>query len=104
MSAMNKTRRLSVMGLVLIVGACAVAAQAQTAPAPVVKVGDRWVYNVKSGIGLTIATYQETREVTAVSGKGATIRITGKTADGKDFTRVEEYSGPGLLKSGALCF
>ena len=29
--------------------------------------------------------------------------MTGKTVDGKDFTRVDEYSGPGALRSGAPC-
>ena len=48
-------------------------------------------------------TYQETREVTAVGGGGAKLKITGKTVDGKDFTRVDEYSGPGALQFGAPC-
>ena len=76
------------------------AANAQSAPAPKLNVGDKWVYNVKSGIGLSTITYQETREVTAVGGGGGKIKVTGKTADGKDFTRVDEYSGPGTLKLG----
>jgi hypothetical protein len=76
---------------------------AQSAPAPTYKVGDRWVYNVKSGIGLQVANYQETREVVSIGG-GAKVKITGKTADGKDFTRTEEYSAPGAIKAGALCY
>ena len=79
------------------------AANAQSAPAPKLNVGDKWVYNVKSGIGLSTITYQETREVTAVGGGGGKVKVTGKTADGKDFTRVDDYSGPGTLRSGALC-
>jgi hypothetical protein len=67
------------------------------------KVGDRWVYNVRSGIGRQTLTYQETREVIAVSGGAFKVRVTGKTADGADFSHVEEYSGPGTLRSGALC-
>jgi hypothetical protein len=62
------------------------------------------VYNVKSGIGLQMASYQETREVVSVSGNGAKVKITGKGADGKDFTRTEDYSTPGAIKSGALCY
>lgn len=78
---------------------------AQSAPVPKYKVGDRWVYNVKSGIGLQMASYQETREVVSISGNSAKVKITGKSAaDGKDFTRTEEYSAPGALKSGALCY
>jgi hypothetical protein len=58
-------------------------ANAQSAPAPSMYVGDKWVYTVKSGIGLTKTTYQETREVIAVSGKGGKIKVTGKTADSR---------------------
>jgi len=87
-----------------LASAIAPGANAQSAAAPAVKVGDRWVYNVKSGIGLATTTYQETREVTAVSGGAAKIKVTGKTADGKDFTRVDDYSAPGTLRSGALCY
>jgi len=86
-----------------LAGAVATAANAQSAPAPAMKVGDRWVYNVKSGIGMQTITYQETREVTAVSGSAFKVKVTGKTADGADFTHVEDYSGPGTLRSGTLC-
>jgi len=79
------------------------AASAQSAPAPAMKVGDRWVYDVKSGFGLSVISYQETREVTAVGGGGFKVTVTGKTADGKDFTRVEDFSGPGALRSGTVC-
>ena len=78
-------------------------AHAQSAPAPAMKVGDRWVYNVKSGFALGVVTYQETREVTAVGGGGFKLTVTGKTADNKDFTRVDEYSASGALRSGAPC-
>ena len=81
----------------------ATVAHAQTAPAPAFKVGDKWVYNVKSGVGISPITYQETREITAVAGGSAKVKITGKTANGQDFTRVDEYSGPGALKYGAPC-
>jgi hypothetical protein len=84
-------------------GGVATAAHAQSTPAPKLNVGDKWVYNVKSGIGLTTATYPETREVIALSGNGGKIKVTGKTVDGKDFTRIDEFSAPGTLKSGALC-
>ena len=46
-----------------LASAIAPAAHAQSAAAPTMNVGDRWVYNVKSGIGLSTITYQETREV-----------------------------------------
>jgi hypothetical protein len=79
------------------------AANAQSAAAPTMKVGDRWVYDVKSGIGLTSITYQETREVTAVGAGGLKIRVTGKTANGADFSRIEDFVAPGSLRSGTLC-
>jgi hypothetical protein len=101
---MNIARHATLVGLVALTGGVVTAAQAQSAPAPAMKVGDRWVYNVKSGIGLQTISYQETREVVSVSGKGGKVKITGKAADGKDFTRVEDYSGPGVISSGALCF
>ena len=96
-------RCMQLAPVLLFAVAAATVAHAQTAPAPALKVGDRWVYNVKSGVGISPITYQETREVTAVSGGGAKVRITGKTADGKDFTRVDEYSAPGALMYGAPC-
>ena len=77
---------------------------ADPAPAPTLRVGDRWVYSVTSGIGLTKTTYQETREVTAVDANGIKVRVTGKTADGKDFTRVDDLASPGELRYGAPCF
>ena len=88
---------------VVLLGTAMPAAVAQSAPAPTFKVGDRWVYDVKSGVGISPITYQETREIIAVSGGSGKLRITGKTANGNDFTRVDEYSGPGALKYGAPC-
>jgi hypothetical protein len=101
---MKLTYAATIVAVGVFAGGAVSAAQAQSAPAPSLIIGDKWVYNVKSGIGLTTTTYQETREVTAVSAKGGKIKVTGKTADGKDFTRVEEFSAPGTLTSGALCF
>ena len=97
-------RAVSILAAAGAVGGAATAAHAQSAPAPTMKMGDRWVYNVKSGVGLSAITFQETREVVSVSGKGGKLKVTGKTANGKDFTRVEEYASPGVLQSGALCF
>ena len=66
-------------------------------------VGDKWVYNVKSGVGISPINYQETREVVSVGGGVTKLKITGKTANGQDFTRVDEYAGPGAMKLGAPC-
>jgi hypothetical protein len=94
MNALNMARPVTLAGVALLAAGVVATAQAQSAPAPTFKVGDRWVYNVKSGVGINPMTYQETREVTAVGGGGAKIKVTGKTVDGKDFTRVDEWSGP----------
>jgi hypothetical protein len=94
----------SLMSAVVLASALPVsAADPPSAPRPTLKVGDRWVYNVKSGIGLNPTTYQETREVTAVDASGIKVKVTGRTADGKDFTRVEDLAEPGELRSGAPC-
>jgi hypothetical protein len=67
------------------------------------RLSDRWVYNVKSGFALGGVTYQETREVTAVNAGGFKLTVTGKTAENKDFTRVDEYSPSLALRYGAPC-
>jgi hypothetical protein len=103
MNALNMARPVTLAGVALLAAGVVATAQAQSAPAPTFKVGDRWVYNVKSGVGINPMTYQETREVTAVGGGGAKIKVTGKTVDGKDFTRVDEWSGPGAFRYGAPC-
>jgi len=103
MKVLNMARPTGLTGLVLLSCFVVATANAQSAPAPVLKVGDRWVYNVKSGVGINPTTYQETREVTAVSRGSAKVTITGKNANGQDFTRVDEYSGPGALRYGAPC-
>jgi hypothetical protein len=103
MKASTSARKAILLAALALAGATATAANAQSAPAPTMKVGDRWVYNVKSGIGLQTITYQETREVTAVSGGAFKVSVTGKTADGADFSHVEDFSGPGTLRSGTLC-
>lgn len=96
--------KLTVLAAALAVsGSVATAANAQSAPAPKWSVGDKWVYNVKSGVGLSTITYQETREVTSIGGGVAKLTVTGKTINGNDFTRVDEYVGPGALRYGAPC-
>jgi len=102
----NKNRILhgiAMAAAMSLAGGAMTTVNAQSAPAPSMNVGDKWVYTVKSGVGLAKTTFQETREVIAVSGKGGKIKVTGRSADGKDFTRVEEFASPGALKSGALC-
>jgi len=96
--------RLSILTAALAAsGTVATAANAQSAPAPKWSVGDKWVYNVKSGVGISPINYQETREVVSMGGGVTKLKITGKTANGQDFTRVDEYAGPGDMKFGAPC-
>src|SRR5512143_3898596 len=48
------------------------------AAAPTYLVGDRWVYAAHDGFFRTVAYWEETREVIAVSPDGITVRITAK--------------------------
>jgi len=98
---MNSTTVVRIATMLAVMVTTAV--NAQSAPVPAMKVGDRWVYNVKSGFALGVVTYQETREVTAVGGGGFKLTVTGKTTENKDFTRVDDYAANGALRSGAPC-
>jgi len=68
------------------------------APAPVLKVGDRWVYHCADGFRLPVE-WEEVHEVTAVDATGIAVRITGQ--GGVNFERVELLSSPGVVKIGA---
>jgi len=98
---MNARTIVRVVALLAVMATTA--ANAQSAPAPAMKLGDRWVYNVKSGFGLGVVTYQETRSVTAVDRGGFRLTVIGKTSDNKDFMRVDEYTASGALRLGAPC-
>ena len=103
MTMLTIARSSTLLAIVALAGVLVTVAHAQSAAAPTMKVGDRWVYDVKSGVGLSTITYQETREVTSVGGGGIMVKVTGKTASGADFSRVDDYSAPGSLRSGAMC-
>lgn len=70
------------------------------APAPTVRVGDRWVYNCADGFRVQV-TWVETHEVTAMDPSGITVRVTivGPTMN---YERVERWSAPGVVVSGAV--
>jgi hypothetical protein len=70
------------------------------ADAPVLRVGDRWVYHAKDGFRV-LTLWEETREVTAVGPDGITVRVTQKGPD-IDTTRVERWASPGIVLTGAL--
>lgn len=88
---------VAVTGVVLAWQALPVlAAEERPAPVPSYAVGDRWVYRVNDRASK--ASFEETREVTAIGPEGITLRITR----GGD-SREERLSAPGLVRSGAAC-
>jgi hypothetical protein len=70
------------------------------APAPVYRVGDRWVYSARDGFRLPV-TWDETHEIIAIDAQGITVRITqlGPTVNN---TRTEQWLSPGIVSVGAL--
>ena len=70
------------------------------APAPVFRVGDRWVYNCSDGYRVPV-TWVETHEVIAIDSTGTAVRVTlaGETMN---YTRVELLASPGVLLVGAV--
>jgi len=69
-------------------------------PAPVYRVGDRWVYSARDGFRAPV-TWDETHEITAIDPQGITVRVTqqGPTVDN---TRTEQWLSPGIVAVGAL--
>lgn len=70
------------------------------APAPVYRVGDRWVYRGKDGFRQPI-TWEEVREVTRVGAQGIEIRVTQR-GPRVDTARTERWAAPGVLAVGAV--
>lgn len=68
------------------------------APAPVLAVGDRWVYRCADGFRVPVV-WDETHEVTAVDATGITVQIAAQ--GGVNFERVERLSSPGVVKVGS---
>ena len=64
-------------------------------------VGDRWVYDAHDGFFRTVAHWEETHEVVAISPESITVRITqkGPTVDG---VRTEQWAAPGMVRIGAV--
>jgi hypothetical protein len=69
-------------------------------PAPVLRVGDRWVYHARDGFRVPV-TWTETHEVTAVASGGIDVRVTllGETINTERFERL---LSPGVVASGAV--
>lgn len=70
------------------------------APAPVFRVGDRWVYNCSDGYRVKV-TWVETHEVITIDSTGIAVRVTlvGETMN---YKRVELLQSPGVLLVGAV--
>jgi len=70
------------------------------APAPVFRVGDRWVYNCTDGFRVPV-TWVETHEVVAIDAQGISVRVTlrGETMN---YTRTERLTSPGVLLVGEV--
>lgn len=86
----------------IVVGGCVSVggAAGPPAPAPVFRVGDRWVYNCTDGFRVPV-TWVETHEVVAFDAQGISVRVTlrGETMD---YTRTERLTSPGVLMVGAV--
>src|SRR6185295_17685529 len=70
------------------------------APAPVYKVGDRWIYSGRDGFRDPLV-WEETREVVAVAPGAIDIRVTWK-GNRVDSTQVERWTSAGDLAQGAV--
>lgn len=70
------------------------------APAPVYRIGDRWVYRAQDGFRDPV-TWEETQEIVAMGPDGISARITqiGPTVDS---VRTETWAAPGIVTVGAV--
>lgn len=86
----------------VMVGGCVSVggASGPPAPAPTVRVGDRWVYNCSDGYRVPV-TWVETHEVTIIDSTGIAVRVTlvGPTMN---YTRVELWVSPGVVSIGSV--
>lgn len=69
-------------------------------PAPVYRVGDRWVYHVVQGYRQKFE-WDETHEVVSIAPDGITVRVAVKGPT-IDVERVEKWSAPGVVMQGAV--
>jgi len=86
----------------LAVGACVSVggAAGPPAPAPTVRVGDRWVYNCADGFRVKV-NWVETHEVITIDSTGIAVRVTlaGPTMN---YNRVELWQAPGVVVIGSI--
>ena len=70
------------------------------AQAPVLRVGDRWVYHAINGYRQK-TTWEEIHEIRSVDANGITVNVSIKGPK-MDFSRTEVWSAPGVVRSGAI--
>src|SRR4051795_9256589 len=70
------------------------------APAPTIRVGDRWVYNCADGYRVPV-TWVETHEVITIDATGIAVRVTlvGPTMN---YNYVELWQAPGVVVVGSI--
>ncbi len=98
---MNRREFVVAAPALVMAGCVAVGgASGPPAPAPVVRVGDRWVYNCSDGFRVPV-TWVETHEVITIDSTGIAVRVTlvGPTMD---YTRVELWEAPGIVRIGSI--
>jgi hypothetical protein len=106
MNAVDPRRRDVLLGLAALMTGCSggplnvVGADGPPAPAPDLRVGDRWVYRVSDGFRSPVV-WDETWEILETKGTGATVRVTNKGAT-INFVRTEEWLAPGIVARGTL--
>jgi hypothetical protein len=94
-------RAFLVAGSAIAAGGCVSVggAAGPPAPAPTVRVGDRWVYNCADGFRVPV-TWVETHEVVKIDSTGIAVRVTlvGETMN---YNRVELWTAPGVVAIGS---
>ncbi len=106
MQTIDARRRDIVLGIAGLLAGCSggpggiVGEPGPPAPAPDVRVGDRWVYHCVEGFRVA-DIWDETHEVTAAGPQGITVRVTCKGSN-TDVVRTEDWISPGLVRVGAV--
>jgi hypothetical protein len=70
------------------------------APAPVIRVGDRWVYHAADGFRNPV-TWTETHEVVSMDGAGFDVRVTLEGPP-RNYVRTERFTAPGIMTVGSV--
>jgi hypothetical protein len=104
MTPFDPRRRDVVLGISALLTGCAggplgvVGAAGPPAPAPDIRVGDRWVHHISDGFR-TPVTWDETQEVVAAGAGGYTVQVTCKGPT-INVMRTEEWAAPGIVRVG----